>query len=823
MPVFYTNQTTEDPSNVTLVGGSATNTKRIDLYLDGEVVGYIENSMPEGGTPPLESSAASFSTGSTAFPAGYGTSWGGSTMSFTAAPSANAGSLRLNVIATTTAGGAHTPSYVGLKCFFYREAWIGWTLAFTGVGTGVVSSPTGTADTVLQALSSPTSVRLSKAGTSKTLILTPSSGLFTCAGDGGTDSDVFWVGFYRTGSVPVSPATLTYYVDIAGNGLSATSSNAKWEGTATLPAASSGPWSDLSSDATGIGTGSFRNLLRFFSPTGVKTERPTISNGKLYYQGHELRLFHLTFSNGTAANLSAADCQTIVEEIRSRGCNLVRLHHIDNFDSGGGLRDTGNHCYAIDPAQFVKLANMIDAIRNAGLWYTLDLNSLMGNSASHAITGSDAALIYASATSIQRFKQLPPVLAGADIILRAYASGLLATNTGKSWGTIGSDPHLLYVTITNEHFPAFTVSGDAGSAMNAAWVSDGGTGSWDYTNSSHRTWYTNKCIAYVDQIRTWLASVCGYTGFLAWGSEFGAEYTEYDELRNYVDIRCHHAYSSLGGAGAGVEMDSPLVTSVSVSNLFESTRPYPTFAGPHILEEYNCGYPNRWRSVAPIQAAVFARLNGWSGMGLFDYGDGSWVSGSVPDMRALQVSTDRIRDIAFQFAGAIYLRGDLYETSTPTNYALLASGMLVVDTEKTLVLAGRTGASYTFQRGQSITITGGPFATVAVSTLDNLPIWESKRLLVGHLTDIQERGAVWTSNRRTNMTSGGTTECVRHGTASLSLYSYWADKVTVNNLSLNGNRSGSTLSTSVAGNLVSFSPSIGETTFPLAYECQVVL
>ena len=89
-------------------------------------------------------------------------------------------------------------------------------------------------------------------------------------------------------------------------------------------------------------------------------------------------------------------------------------------------------------------------------------------------------------------------------------------------------------------------------------------------------------------------------------------------------------------------------------------------------------------------------------------------------------------------------------------------------------------------RGKTVEVHNqGGFAVVSVSALDDLPLATSRRLLVIHLTDVQNTAARFRDATWTTLTDWGKLpHLVRRGSADIRIHS--ADKMIVRALQLDG-------------------------------------
>lgn len=563
---------------------------------------------------------------------------------------------------------------------------------------------------------------------------------------------------------------------------------------------------NIVSDLTGFLPSAFRGAAKDLVPLGAKTERCKINTAReITYKGHPQKFFMGTISAGCCLQGTAAARAALVNQLKARGYNLIRLTHIDQANSGGILKEIlPTNWYEIDATKLGYLTETLKLIRAAGMWYCLDFNSFAGNTVGSAIEGADAAAMHALATSIQNFRMLPPINSAADTQFKAYASQLLAIDLGGGV-TVANDPNFLVSTITNEHLPDYELDTDTQRVFDA-WKGS----AWVWTSASDRTLYANACVAYVPSFKAWLAAQ-GCTAFVTWGSEFGTNLDEYDAVKAAVDIRHAHLYCPVIGTVAPSVLiatePQKQMTSITNLKLTNSAHELPGGVGPYILEEFTSADPNRFKAEAMHFAAIFCASQEWAGMGQFNWGDGNWTATTPPVPSEYMVCGDRCRDISEFLAQMIFQRGDLLPearwTATNRAYENRTLWYFGVDTERTISFTGPNGqGSGTLQRGQSFSVTSGERATCFVTAVDpTKPIWEAKRLLIGHLTDIQRVNRVFSDDYTSMTNTGNGATCVRKGTANITFYSAFPNNWTIYRVLPDGTR-GATVTPSVAGNLV---------------------
>lgn len=443
---------------------------------------------------------------------------------------------------------------------------------------------------------------------------------------------------------------------------------------------------------------------------------------------------------------------------------------------------------------------------------TVELSAAIGTQTDERVT-----------PAIARFKQLPPFNAEASDQLKAYITNLLGISLGDA--AIGEDPHLLYATVTNEMIPGtFTTAGTVGLIMDAAYGS-----AWAHTSSAALSWFCQECLDWLENdFRPWMAAQGWGDIPLAWGSQFGRSKTEFDPLWSAMDVDAEHIYHPVA-TGTGVTLDprKPFMISSGIANLYTVQSGIddapPRWELPRIVgEELGAADPSRFRAEIFPHGAIHCAARDEAGMGTFQHADGGYNPGTIPALSNLEIQTDRSLDVSLIPAWAIFVRSDLLPLGqwTPRNYAQedRTAETWLVDTERTLCMAGESFLA-AFQDGQSIETDA--WALSFVVAMDGpRAIREARRLLIGHVTNLQRRNRVFADDFTSMSNAGSGNMCLAQGTAEVGFYHHAPSKIVIYRLNHDGSR-GNTVATGVSGNLVSFTAD-NSSTPTLLYEAVLV-
>ena len=187
---------------------------------------------------------------------------------------------------------------------------------------------------------------------------------------------------------------------------------------------------------------------------------------------------------------------------------------------------------------------------------------------------------------------------------------------------------------------------------------------------------------------------------------------------------------------------------------------------PYTVTEYNWCYPCRYRGACGLAVGARAASCDWSGMWRFAWAsDMQGVTNAQnKTLNVFDIAVDPLAQAADRATAALYLRGDLAkgrhcfrpEDGAITVDAPCTSGGVA---ERGIIMAGALAADI-----------GEGFASVWATTLDGLPFAATRRILLSHLTDVQNEGAVFDDDGLSvQLLGGGVRRMMRNGRARMSL------------------------------------------------------
>jgi hypothetical protein len=201
--------------------------------------------------------------------------------------------------------------------------------------------------------------------------------------------------------------------------------------------------------------------------------------------------------------------------------------------------------------------------------------------------------------------------------------------------------------------------------------------------------------------------------------------------------------------------------------------------------------------------------------------DWSWAAWHVQvGTRVAEQGVPGERSIRFNDAYAKNKAGDSFGALTNGNSALVmdeARGAFTITTVRTCGGFAESGA---FQAGPlKVTVSGAP-ATVWVSALDNAAVAASRRLVLTHLTDVQNTGVRYAERaRKTLLSAGSLPPLVRDGQAEVALALNAPEAYSVYALATSGRRT-EKLASRAEGGALRFTASVtgGTTGARMLYE-----
>ena len=187
---------------------------------------------------------------------------------------------------------------------------------------------------------------------------------------------------------------------------------------------------------------------------------------------------------------------------------------------------------------------------------------------------------------------------------------------------------------------------------------------------------------------------------------------------------------------------------------------------PYTVTEYNWCYPGRYRGACGLAVGSRAVSCNWSGLWRFawaeDHDGIARPAGKA--VGVFDIASDPLAQTADRATAALFLRGDL---DGGRHRFMAEKGALAVAAKCTSGGAAERGI---INAGTLVADVGDDFASVWATTLDGLPFAKTRRILVAHLTDLQNEGAEFDDDGLSvQLAGGGAQRMMRNGKARISL------------------------------------------------------
>ena len=245
------------------------------------------------------------------------------------------------------------------------------------------------------------------------------------------------------------------------------------------------------------------------------------------------------------------------------------------------------------------------------------------------------------------------------------------------------------------------------------------------------------------------------------------------------------------------------------TNPFRSKRLRPFFLRqdvrtpelPFTSTEWSFVGPGRYRGAGGIATGAAAALNDWGGAWRFAYAHSLQTAmKSLGFVGCFDVATDPAQQLADRASIFLFLRGDLAPGDAKACRLDVSEGSLTIDTPRTCGGFRERGTIET----SSLTVKlGDAMGAVWASSLDEAPLTASKRILVTHLTDVQNAGATFADEGRSILLDPGNKGLrALDGTAEVALRLDEPRFYRVHSLALDGERRGHVQARVLNGRLV---------------------
>ena len=487
----------------------------------------------------------------------------------------------------------------------------------------------------------------------------------------------------------------------------------------------------------------FAEISGLAAPAG-RYGRVVVKDGHFEFAdrpGERRRFYGVNLCFGANYFQSPESADLFAEELARRGYNAVRIHHHD-----GMLVDKAKGSTVIDPVRMKELDALAAAFIRHGLYITTDLY------VSRAVPWKEIGEDKPGTIPIGEYKMLVRENEAAYSNLCAFAKNWLThTNafTGRRWA---DEPGLAWISLVNENCPDNFRS--------------------DLDDAS-RSRYAELESRFYSRMTKFLREEVGakqlFTDLNGWSTS--SLWSPCRIAFDYVDMHFYVDHPRF------LERSWQLPSECANAVPFADDAPNGvSWAGkcrvpgkPFTITEWNFSAPGNYRGVGGISTGAWAAREDWDGLWRFAWSHS--VEG-VKDpcgqaMGFFDMSGDPLSLAGERASMCLFLRGDLVAGDAS---ALMIDGKKATMSLNTLRTAGGFALGGTISAGVFTADIGTEPATIWASSLDGEPLTQSKRILLTHLTDVQNTGARFSDrSMKILLDWGHLPHLMRYGRADVAL------------------------------------------------------
>lgn len=536
-------------------------------------------------------------------------------------------------------------------------------------------------------------------------------------------------------------------------------------------------------------------------PSGSKGWLKANAQGQFYYEQAPTKPIRF---NGT--NLSFFACvppthaiaDELVDRLAKSGYNAVRLHHFDYVL----IRKDVSNSITLDADMLDKIHYLIYRLKQRGFMISIDLWSFR-----LPLSGE----VYPGLLDTNNYKALLWVNMAVRDHWWAYANALLNTvnpYTNLKWK---DEPAIGWMSLVNENEPPALTADLLRADVKAELEQATGGIPWDPSTTSG----AQRAVALAKSLSSWMTTHVRATGAraLLTDSNTGNE-TALIELRSqnsidYVDTHWYPPHAQYPNGDGQI----PFL----LANWSLLQRPFElgniagarVYGKPFTLTEYATTYPSQYRGELGLIIGSLASVQQWNGIWSFNWIDNFLNWGQSQPCDHINLSKDPLQLASERAAIALFSRGDLVTSDSATIVQIpanqgsllnmgytdigrgigLLKAMAVSNTLGSLIYSnpvangvstrpdGTVIADYNAMTlkvntnntcgiiaSPDTTLTAGILtatprkarATAWITSIDKRPISQSTRMLLVHLTDVQNTGATYEDPTREVLTAIGT-------------------------------------------------------------------
>jgi len=572
-----------------------------------------------------------------------------------------------------------------------------------------------------------------------------------------------------------------------------------------------------------VATGSALDWKSSTTPSGSRGWLTVNSAGKFAFPGtinQAERFYGVNLTHYTCYP-TRGEAVALVENLAKLGYNSVRLHHFDYVLTRRSADST-----TIDQEMMDRLNYLVYELKQKGFYIKIDLHSMR--------TQKPYELFPAGDLNEHDYKALLLVSSAVRENFLTFVSNLLNTQnpyTGLKWK---DEPAIAWMALGNENGPYWFTAPRSGIKV----LLDAAVGGvWNPDSDSGSRAATQLCAQTAEYLATRIRAMGARSLFTNMNGGFNRVLAIGRKNLDYVDNHLYFAHPDNFSVPITQKNTSPL-RKIEEIGWFASSK----IAGkPFTVSEFDAVSPNQFRGEFGIMAGALGIVQKWDAMWRFQYADNVDRALNPKPMNLFSIASDPLAMATERAIVALYLRGDLtsndlpYYVANPLGQAnqreireepivrqsVLAKPIfqvdsvsnsgtgivydgkslnadqtvradlndltLNVDTDLTAAVIGSEGM--TLESGSLKVRFDKSRATVYLTSLDQQPLHQSRRMLLAHLTDVQNSGATFTGQERKTLTNWGTLpHLIRDGAATVSIAVKNARSYKVYRLDLAGNR-----------------------------------
>ena len=507
--------------------------------------------------------------------------------------------------------------------------------------------------------------------------------------------------------------------------------------------------------------------------------------------GVEQRFYGVNLCFGANYGQTREEADGFAKRLARLGYNAVRIHHHDGILAGGAKDGT-----TINPKSMAELDALAAALFENGIYVTTDLY------VSRRVPYRQGGMDMDGSFEMQAFKEAVRTNDVArENFVRFTKEWLTHVNpyTGRRWA---DEPGIVGISLVNENCP------DNSRKLSVEQLAEA-------KSAEDRFFAFMKKV-----IREEIGSEIPLTDLNGWSTNPAWEScrTKFD----YVDMHFYVDHPKF------LERPWNLPSSCGNANPLRGAKPHGVSWAeqcrlddrPFTITEWNFSAPGRFRGVGGIVTGAWAAQHGWDGLWRFAWSH-DIVGVKTPERKPMgyfDMSGDPLQLASERATMCLFLRRDIATGDAKSLVVDGKAGTMAINTPMTCGLFSEGGG---MQAGCLAANCGGVPATIWASSLDGKPLADSSRILLTHLTDVQNTGATFEDDTmRVLLAWGGLPHLMRNGKASVVL-SLSPGKFEVFALDGDGSRRRKILSAAKDGLLV-FEADIGADPASATYMYEIV-